>query len=156
MTNMTHQLFNKYLFLFDIGGLIYIMIEFIWRGESHWTMFLLGGICFIYLGLINEVFPWEMPMWRQVMTGAVGIIVLEFLTGCVVNLLLGWNVWDYSGMPGNILGQVCPQYFVLWLPVSLAGILLDDWIRYQHFGEEQPRYNVGLTRHSRWTIRIPM
>jgi len=153
---MTHQLFNKYLFLFDIGGLIYIMIEFIWRGESHWTMFLLGGICFIYLGLINEVFPWEMPMWRQVMTGAVGIIVLEFLTGCVVNLLLGWNVWDYSGMPGNILGQVCPQYFVLWLPVSLAGILLDDWIRYQHFGEEQPRYNVGLTQHSGWTIRIPL
>ena len=68
------------------------------------------------------------------------ITVLEFCTGCIVNLWLGWGVWDYSGMPGNILGQICPQYMLLWLPVSLAGIVLDDWIRYRKFGEERPHY----------------
>ena len=64
-----HRLLNKYLFLLDVGGLLYILIELIWRGRSHWTMFLLGGICFIYLGLINEVLPWSMPLWQQILIG---------------------------------------------------------------------------------------
>ena len=76
-----HKLLNKYLFLFDVGGLLYVLIELIWRGHSHWTMFILGGLCFIYLGLINEVLPWEMPLWKQILIGAAGITVLEFLTG---------------------------------------------------------------------------
>ena len=57
---MSHRLLNKYLFLFNVGGLLYILIELIWRGRSHWTMFLLGGICFVFLGLINEVLSWQM------------------------------------------------------------------------------------------------
>ena len=106
---MSHRLLlNKYLFLFNIGGLLYILIELIWRGRSHWTMFLLGGICFVFLGLINEVIPWQMPLWQQILIGAVGITTLEFLTGCIVNLWLGWGVWDYGGLPGNLLGQICP------------------------------------------------
>ena len=105
-------------------------------------MFLLGGICFVFLGLINEIIPWQMPLWQQILIGAVGITALEFLTGCIVNLALNWNVWDYSNMPGNLLGQICPQYSVLWLPVSLTGIVLDDWIRYWKFGEERPHYNL--------------
>ena len=56
--------------------------------------------------------------------------------------VLGWGVWDYSGLPGNLLGQSCPQYFVLWLPVALVGIVLDDWIRYWKFGEERPHYRL--------------
>lgn len=150
-----HKLLNKYLFLADVGGLLYIAIELAWRSWSHWTMFLLGGICFVYLGLINEVLRWDTPLWQQILIGAVGITTLEFLTGCIVDLWLGWSVWDYSGIPGNILGQICPQYILLWLPVSLAGIILDDWIRYRAFGEQRPRYNVGLTRQSRWIIWMP-
>ena len=77
---------------------------------------------------------------RQVVIGACVITALEFLTGCVVNLWLEWDVWDYSQLPGNVLGQVCPQYFILWLPVSLAGIILDDWLRFWLFGEGRPHY----------------
>lgn len=139
---MAHRKLNKYLLLFNIGGVLYIGIELFWRGWSHWTMFILGGLCFVCLGMINEVLPWETLLWQQVLIGAGIITALEFLTGCVVNLWLGWNVWDYSGIPGNILGQVCPQYFALWLPVGLAGIILDDWLRYWWFGEERPRYRI--------------
>lgn len=132
----------KYVFLFEAGGLLYLLLELFWRGWTHWTMFFLGGLCFVGLGLINEVLPWEMPLWKQVLIGACIITGLEFVTGCVVNLWLGWGVWDYSGMPGSILGQICPQYFVLWLPVSLSGIVLDDLLRYWWWQEEKPSYKL--------------
>lgn len=134
------RLFLKYLFLSATGGLLYNIIEVMFRGWSHWTMFFLGGICFVCLGLINELMPWEMVLWKQILIGALIITSLEFLTGCVVNLWLGWAVWDYSNMPGNILGQICPQFFLLWLPISLIGIVLDDWLRYWMFDEERPHY----------------
>lgn len=139
---MQRRLRRKYIALGITGGLLYVLIETAWRGYSHWTMFALGGLCFLALGLINEVLSWEMPLWQQMLLGACIVTVLEFLTGCIVNLWLGWDVWDYSGMPGNILGQICPQYFLLWLPVSLAGIILDDWLRYWWWDEEQPRYKL--------------
>lgn len=132
----------KHLTLAAVGGLLYVALELIWRGRSHWTMFALGGLCFVALGLINEVLSWDTPLWRQVLIGAAIVTALEFLVGCVVNLWLGWAVWDYSGLPGNILGQICPQYMFLWIPVSLAGIVLDDWLRYWWWGEERPRYKL--------------
>ena len=135
------QLF-KYMILGGIGGLLYVALELIWRGYSHWTMFFLGGICFIAVGAVNELIPWCMPLWQQTVIGTAVITGLEFLAGCIVNLWLGWGVWDYSGIPGNILGQICPQYFVLWIPVSLAGIVLDDWIRYWRYDEERPHYRI--------------
>lgn len=136
----------KYVFLFVTGGLLYNIVELAFRGWSHWTMFILGGICFICLGLINEAIPWEMPLWQQVLIGAGIITAWEFFTGCIVNLWLGWGVWDYSQMPGNILGQICPQFFVLWLPVSLVGIVLDDCLRHWLFGEERPHYKLILRK----------
>lgn len=142
MRRMRNRLRNKYLTLFCAGGLLYVLIELLWRGRSHWTMFFLGGLCFVCLGLINEVFPWTMPLWEQALIGAGLVTALEFVTGCIVNLHMGWAVWDYSDLPGNLLGQVCPQYTALWLPVSLAGIVLDDWLRYRWFGEEPPHYKL--------------
>lgn len=133
---------RKHLTLMCTGGLLYVILELIWRGRSHWTMFLLGGICFVALGLINEILPWSMTLWKQILIGTVIVTALEFVTGCIVNLWLGWNVWDYSRLPGNILGQICPQYCLLWLPVSLAGIILDDWLRCWWWGEERPHYKL--------------
>lgn len=137
---MKQELLTKYTFLLAAGGLLYNILEIFYRGRTHWTMFWLGGISFVALGLINEVLPWQMPVGRQAVIGAGLVTVLELITGCIVNLGLGWNVWDYSNLPGNILGQVAPQYMLLWLPVSLAGIVLDDWLRYWLFGEEHPHY----------------
>lgn len=133
---------RKYIALGITGGPLYVLIETVWRGYSHWTMFALGGLCFLALGLINEVLSWDTPLWKQVLIGACLITGLEFLMGCIVNLWLDWDVWDYSAMPGNVLGQICPQYFLLWLPVSLAGIVLDDWLRFWWWGEERPRYKL--------------
>ena len=132
----------KYMTLLITGGGLYVLLELIWRGRSHWTMFLLGGLCFIGIGLINELIPWDMPLWQQIIIGAGIVTALEFLTGCIVNLWLGWDVWDYSMLPGNVFGQICPQFFLLWLPVALIAIVLDDWLRYWWFKEDRPNYKI--------------
>lgn len=118
-------------FLFLVGGRLYTWIELLWRGRTHWTMFILGGACFVVLGLLNEYkLPWHWCLLRQSVVGACVITVLEFITGCIVNLWLGWEVWDYSELPFNILGQVCLYFFLLWILLSMAAIVMDDWVRY--------------------------
>ncbi len=117
--------------LFLIGGRLYTWIELLWRGRTHWTMFLLGGLCFVIMGLLNEYkFVWQQSLLVQSVTSAIVITVLEFITGCVVNLWLGWQVWDYSHLPFNLMGQICLYFFLLWVLLSAGGIILDDWIRY--------------------------
>lgn len=131
---------SKRAILGIIGGLMYAGIEILWRGHTHWTMVLCGGICFILIGEINEIIPWEMPVWQQAAIGTIIITAIEFAAGCIVNIWLKWGVWDYSTMPGNLLGQVCIPYILLWIPVSMMAIFADDWLRYWIFKEERPHY----------------
>lgn len=124
------------------GGFLYILLEVAWRGYSHWSMFLLGGLCFVLIGLLNELLPWEMPLILQGLIGSFGIVTpLEFATGCVVNIWLGWDVWDYSDIPLNIFGQVCLPFSLLWILVSIVAVVLDDWLRWRFFGEAKPQYS---------------
>ena len=132
----------KYLFLGVIGSIIYMNLEILWRGYTHWTMGVLGGICFICLGLINEILSWETPLILQMFIGSIIITILEFITGCIVNLWLGWDVWDYSNLPLNLLGQICLPFSILWYFISAIGIVIDDYIRYIYFDEERPRYKL--------------
>lgn len=134
------KIFIKYLILFLLGGHTYYGIEILWRGYSHYSMIICGGICFIYAGLQNEQVEWDYPFWKQVLRVEAFILSAEFITGCIVNFWLGLNVWDYSGLPGNILGQTCPQFALLFLPLSAIAIVVDDFIRWKWFGEEKPRY----------------
>lgn len=130
------------LTLFGVGGVVYIMMELLWRGHSHWTMFIVGGLCFVLIGLINEYYNYDMPLVKQMLIGACIVTAVEFTSGCIVNLCLGWNVWDYSDIPLNILGQVCLPYTILWFLLSGAAIILDDYLRYWWFGEEYPHYRI--------------
>lgn len=128
--------------LFCVGGMAYNVVEVLYRGYTHWTMFVVGGLCFILIGLINEIFSWETALWKQMLIGGTVITVVEFVSGCVVNLLLGWNVWDYSQLPLNVLGQICVPFYFVWILLSLVGIVLDDMIRWKCFGEDKPRYKI--------------
>lgn len=136
----------KHFILFFIFGTLYIIIELLYRGYSHWTMFILGGICGVCVGLLNEIFPWDMPLWVQAGVGAVIITALEFICGIIVNILLGWGVWDYSNTPLNILGQVCLPFTLIWFVIAHAAIVLDDYLRYWLFNEEKPHYTFWFNR----------
>lgn len=128
------------LVLIGIGGLIYALIELAFRGRTHWTMLIVGGLCFWLIGLVNEVIPWEVVFWKQCLLGSLIVTVVEFFSGCIINLGLGWNVWDYSNLPLNLLGQICLPFSLLWILISVVAVVLDDYLRYWLYGEEKPHY----------------
>lgn len=133
-----------YFILFIVGGMLYVCIELTYRGRSHWSMFILGGLCFVCCGALNEhKYSWDMPFIKQMFYSALIITILEFICGVIVNIVLKWNVWDYSNMKFNLLGQISLLYSVMWFFLSGAAILLDDWIRWVFFGEDRhPRYHL--------------
>lgn len=136
----------EYLVIFFIGGAVYYLFEIIGRGHSHWSMFILGGICLIVVGLLNEkpFFPENFGIIPQALMGTVAITVLEFITGLIVNVWWGLGVWDYSNMPLNIMGQICLPFTLLWVVLSVLAIVVDDYIRYYLFGEEKPHYVLWM------------
>lgn len=127
----------KHGVLFCIGGILYLTAELLWRGSSHWSMFALGGLCFLIIGLINERSRRYIPLVLQMAVSAFIITILEFIAGYILNVRLGMEVWDYYDLPYNIMGQVCPLYTLLWFFLSLLCILTDDWLRYRLFGEKK-------------------
>ena len=108
-----------------LGGLIYVGLELLWRGHSHWTMFLLGGVCFVTIGILDEVWP-HMPLPVQMAIGALAVTAAELITGLIVNVWLGWDVWDYSGLPGNLLGQISLPYTAVWFLLSGVAAMAED------------------------------
>ena len=82
-------------------------------------------MCFVLVGILDEI-QHKSPIILQMLQSAVIITVLEFVTGCIVNLWLGWNVWDYSQLPFNILGQVCLYFFFAWFFISFPVIKIEN------------------------------
>ena len=105
-------------------------------------MVLVGGLCFIGVGRINEVLDWDTPLVLQALIGAGVITAVEFVSGCVLNLWLGLEIWDYSALPFNILGQVCLLYVGLWYFLALPVIVVDDYLRWRLCGGDWPRYHI--------------
>ena len=123
-----------------LGGSGYVLVELVWRGRSHVSMFLLGGLCFWLIGQLNN--GRSISLAYQACLGAVTVTVLELITGLVVNRWLGLGVWDYSSLPVNFMGQICLYYFVLWIPLSGAAAVLEDGVRRLLFGIPMPHYRL--------------
>ena len=129
----------KYAVMWYLGGMCYVVLELIWRGWSHGSMFVVGGICFLLIGATERL---ELPLLMRGVAGACLVTGVELISGLVLNLGLSLAVWDYSGLPYNLLGQVCLSYFFLWNLVSLGAILLDRVLRRSLFGEQLPPLTV--------------
>lgn len=114
----------KMAVLFYLGGMAYMMVEFLWRGRSDGSMFLLGGLCFLILGrgVARLAF---LPLTLRLLLGAAVITALELLCGLLVNQ--DFRVWDYREMPMNFRGQICVNYSLLWIPISFVAMGLYNW-----------------------------
>lgn len=109
--------FWKACVLFYLGGASYMILEFLWRGRSHGSMFILGGLCFLLIGKLSAWLA-KVPLAMQLLLFSAMITFLELLTGLLVNSAYG--VWDYRQMPFNFLGHICLPFSLLWIPVSLG------------------------------------
>jgi len=118
---------KEYSASFLIGGTLYSALEILWRGYTHWTMCMAGGICFSMIYALNDRAHW--PFIGKCAYGATFITLVEFQIGCVVNLMLGWDVWDYSFVRGNIMGQICPRFTFVWFLLCIPGLYLSEFIR---------------------------
>lgn len=113
------------MILVSLGCWGYPLLEYLWRGWSHWSMALAGGVCFGLLGCISDKLHGKSLPVRCV-AGSAAITGVEFIFGCVFNLALGMRVWDYSGELFNIAGQVCARYSMLWFFLSAPLMGLAD------------------------------
>ena len=105
--------------VFILGGMAYGLMEVIFRGHTHWSMVITGGACVLTLYLIMD-WTMNLPLVVAALAGAGIITFYEFCVGMLVNVSFGWHVWDYSSMPGNILGQICPLFTGLWFAMCLV------------------------------------
>ncbi len=118
------------IIIFGIGGVLYALIEVLFRGFTHWTMFLTGGIVFCCLYYVFE-FSCEKNIIKGAFLGAVMITTAEFAVGCVVNIALHMRVWDYSASPMNLFGQICLKFSLGWFALSFLAFAIANLLRQQ-------------------------
>ncbi|MBQ8302432.1 MAG: hypothetical protein IJX97_02650 [Clostridia bacterium] len=116
---MKYKRIKKYGLFFLLGAVGYGAIETIWRGYTHWSMMIAGGICFIIFSLVAERFQGG-SIFMKAAICAFGVTAVEFIFGVIFNIWLGMGVWDYSHLPYNLLGQICPMFTLLWAGIAIA------------------------------------
>lgn len=107
------------LIVFVLGGIAYGAIEILFRGYTHWTMVLTGGACILTFYLLSD-WMMSMPLVAAALVGAAIITLYEFSVGYIVNVRLGWDVWDYSREKFNVMGQICPMFSLVWFSLSFT------------------------------------
>lgn len=128
---------KKLPFLFGVGGASYYGLELAFRHYSHYSMFLLGGLCFVIIGLLEKTDFAKRSYLALMAVSSIIITLLEFFTGLVVNRMLNLNVWDYSDQPFNLMGQICLLFTVIWFFLSYGAIALDVTVRRLFFHERR-------------------
>ena len=118
---------KRYTVFFIIGSIGYALIELLWRGRTHWSMMLAGGICFIIFSLIAEKFK-ERSLVFKAALASLAVTAVELVFGIVFNILLGMRVWDYSLVQFNFLGQICLLFSMMWGVLAMLFLPLAEAI----------------------------
>lgn len=113
---------KRSIVLFLTGGVVYPAIEVAWRGKTHGSMSLAGGLCLCLIDKICLTGRQKKGWFRLCAAGSCVITGVEFCFGVCLNLIGKRNVWDYSKMPGNVLGQICLPFSICWFFLSLPAI----------------------------------
>lgn len=141
-----------YFVIFFTSGLIYIMLELLWRGRTHWTMFLCAGLCGLVMANINNNWlEFDTDFRIQVFVSALMCSTFEFFFGIIFNG--DFSIWDYRGMWGTIhvLGdQVNIIFFGIWIIISVFGLPLLDYLQWKLGVAEEPYYRIGWRDFRPW------
>lgn len=111
------------IIIFLTGALLYSVVEILFRGFTHWTMSITGGLVFLVLFGIQSNLK-TMSFFKKCLLGSAVITAFEFTVGVIVNIILHWQVWDYSEVPINLLGQICLPFTLLWILICMPAYIL--------------------------------
>ncbi len=114
---------EKYIFIFLIGGFGYGLLEILFRGFTHWSMIITGGSALLILYLLNSALQHSSLLLKAII-GSFIITIIEFSVGIIVNKVYSFGVWDYTGIPGNILGVITPLFSLCWFAISFIIIFI--------------------------------
>lgn len=128
---------KKDLLLIFIMGALYMVLEGLWRGWTNISMLVVGGLCGFVVGKLNE-HPAIYRMWEQCLIGTFIILLIEFISGMILNVYFQLGIWDYSNIWGNLYGQICFPYAILWFLLIPFVIYVDDYLKFRLFAEEEP------------------
>lgn len=144
MTAWSNRVLSVLLWFF--GGTLYFLLEVAYKtitghpDRISWTMLVLAVLLTMPVERCGAELPWECPLWLQALSCVVLVPLTEFVAGVVLNLWLCLDVWDYSDLPFNLLGQICPQYAIVWWGLCFLFIPVFDWLRYAVVGGNKPTY----------------
>ena len=136
------------MLLWTWGGTVYFLLEVAYKTATghperiSWTMLVLAIILCIPVERAGYQLPWDCPLWLQAMACAALVTITEFFAGCVLNLWIGLDIWDYSSLPLNLMGQICLPFSLVWLVLCFLFIVVFDWMRYAIIGGDKPTYSV--------------
>ena len=117
-----------YALLTLVGGSVYVLIEITFRGYSHISMFAVGGLCLALISLTDVSFPRLGLIPKSAVCGII-ISLAELTAGIVLNVYMDLKIWDYSSLRFNLLGQICPQFSLIWAALSIPAIYLSRFLR---------------------------
>ena len=115
------------VFTFFMGFFLYGLVEILLRGYTHWTMTLTGGILLTVLYVTDLTSRLSLPV--SCLAGALIITSAELPIGIIDNIIMDWNVWDYSDMPLNLMGQICLPFSCFWSILCLPAFGVCSGIR---------------------------
>ena len=135
------KIFNMFV-IWLTGGIVYYFAEILFRGFSHFSMLICGGLCFLLVGnignlILNSKDNIIISIIKIMLIGTMIITTLEYITGMIVNVKYNLKVWDYSDMKYNVNGQICLLYSFFWALISLICVYVYNVIEEYLFKKNQ-------------------
>ena len=118
--------YKKCYFIFLTGALGYCLLEILWRGYIHPSMGIAGGISLVGIYYISKL---SCSRLLRAVLSTILITVTELIFGIFLNIIFHLNIWDYSKMPFNFMGQICLSFSFLWFVLSYISIFTFDFIK---------------------------
>ncbi len=142
MTIKNRALLRK-LILFFVSFCAYITIEMCIRGYSYPLMGLVAGMTFLFVDeLNNELLSWDTDILLQGCVGAAAITYSELVAGTLWKSYGVNPLWDYDNIILNYQGVICLPFGIVWIILSIIGIMLADSINYYILKIEYAPYYI--------------
>ncbi len=109
---------------FVLGAVGYPLLELLYRGRTHYSMAIAGGISVFMLCRIRQL---RCNFLTKVLLSGTAITTVELLCGLIWNRR--YTVWDYRRTPLNYRGQICLPYSLLWCGLSAGFLVLTERIK---------------------------